>query len=65
VPIRCARYIENLRVVELSGITICRTDAQRDSRLWWHGDTADLDCLGGDAIAELVRTFETEHFFNS
>src|SRR6478609_10796930 len=64
MPVRRTPDIETLRIGELRGIAVGGADAQRYRRARRQRVAAEFDRLHRDAVAELVRAFEAQHFLD-
>ena len=64
VTVRVSADIESLGRIELRRITVRRAYAQRQAGLRWHHHAANADCRRRDAITQLIRALEPQHFFN-
>src|SRR5260221_322075 len=64
MPVRRAADVEIFGIGELGGIAIRSTNAQCYRRARRHRDAAEFDRLDRHAVAELVGTFESQHFFH-
>src|SRR3954447_8029309 len=64
MPRRVSPHIEAIGIGEDVRIAIGGADTDGDERACWHRDAAERRFFGRDPVAELVRAFEAQRFFD-